>query len=100
MVRLKYNHWLFKLPLLRKYRAICLGRTIYFKGDPKSITPRLMRHEMVHQEQIEKNGLTRFYTLYLLHYFKNLMRYRNHGEAYRKIDFEAEAYRRESEGEA
>lgn len=98
MIRYKYKHWLFKLPLLRRYRAICLGRTVYFKEPAESITPRLLHHERVHQEQIDREGLARFYITYLLDYARGLWRYRNHDEAYRRIRFEAEAFRREKEG--
>ena len=95
MLRFRYAHWIFKLPLLRHYRAICLGKTVYFKFSEEEISPRLLRHEMVHQEQIDREGVVRFYAIYLTDYARNLVRYRNHGEAYRKIRFEAEAFERE-----
>jgi hypothetical protein len=52
---------------------------------------------MAHQEQIDREGKLRFYTVYLLDYLRNLARYRNHGEAYRRIRYEAEAFEKERE---
>ncbi len=63
-----------------------------------AITPRLLRHEMVHQEQIDREGLMKFYLVYLVDYARGLIKYRNHDQAYRQIRFEAEAFAREDEG--
>jgi hypothetical protein len=90
-VRFRYRHWLFRLPLLRHYRAICLGRTVYFKLAEEEIAPELLRHEMAHQAQITRDGLVRFYVTYLADYARNLVRYRNHWEAYKQIGYEVEA---------
>jgi hypothetical protein len=99
-LRFRYSHWAFRLPLLRRYSAICLGRTILFKLPKEAISPRLLKHEYCHQDQIRRYGLLRFYSLYLMDYFKGLCRYRNHDQAYRHIRFEAEAFEKESESES
>lgn len=94
-MKIHYQSKLFKLPLLRRYSAIVLGRHCFVKDDTAS--PRLLRHELVHQEQICRHGVMRFYFIYVWEYLRNLRRYRNHDEAYRQIPFEVEAYAREGD---
>lgn len=94
-LKIVINSPIFKLPLLRRYSAIVLGRRCYLKGSDPSET--LIRHEMVHQEQMNRVGLFRFYVIYLCNYFWNLARFRDHDRAYREIPFEKEAYARESD---
>ncbi len=95
MVKIRYKHWAFRLPLLKHYRGICLGRYILFKEGEEKISKPLLRHEMVHQEQITRHGLVGFYVKYLVDYAKNLVRYKSHWEAYRQIPFEVEAREKE-----
>lgn len=94
--RYLYRSALFKLPLLRRYSAICIGRFIVCKNTENEIPERLRRHEMVHQEQMDRHGIVGFYLLYLLAYARGLWRHRNHDLAYRNIPFEKEAYEREN----
>ena len=94
-VRLKYKHWIFKLPWMKPYSAICLGRTVYFREDQSKVTRRLLSHEMVHQEQISRHGAVLFYLIYLYDYWLNLIQYRSHRKAYLAIRFEKEAFERE-----
>lgn len=82
---------------MRRYRGMVLGRTILFKGDESEISPALLRHELIHQEQIDRHGVARFYFIYFRDYLANLRRLRNHNAAYRNIPFEREAYERERE---
>ncbi len=98
--RLRYRHWIFKLPLARNYRGMVMGRTILFKGDESDVSPTLLRHELIHQEQIDRHGMARFYLIYLRDYLNNLWRLRDHDAAYRNIPFEREAFERENEREA
>lgn len=95
--RLRYRHWIFKLPLARNYRGMVMGRTILFKGDESDVSPTLLRHELIHQEQIDRHGMARFYLIYLRDYLNNLWRLRDHDAAYRNIPFEREAFAREGE---
>ncbi|WP_448819685.1 hypothetical protein [Arcticibacter sp.] len=53
----------------------------------------LINHEKIHLRQQLELLLIFFYILYLIHYCINLVRYRNHQEAYLNIVFEREAYR-------
>ncbi len=84
---------LFRLPLLRNYSAIVLGSYCFLKEQDPS--DRLIGHELVHIEQWQRIGIFRFYASYLLQYVWNLLRFRNHDNAYREISFEREAYERE-----
>lgn len=86
--------WLFKLPLLKRYSAIVLGRRCFIKHSTYS--EELLRHELVHQEQMDRVGMFSFYFIYLKDYLINLVRYRNHDIAYSEIPFENEAYARQS----
>lgn len=93
-VKFHYRSALFRLPLLRHYSAITLGRHVFVKG--AEAPPRLVRHELKHVEQVRRLGVTRFYFLYLWEYARNLAKYRSHRLAYHHISFEVEA--REAEG--
>ncbi|RYZ52719.1 MAG: hypothetical protein EOP07_19095 [Proteobacteria bacterium] len=94
-VKIHYQSKLFKLPLLRQYSAIVLGRHCFVKEATAS--DRLIRHELVHQEQIRRHGVILFYFTYVWEYLRNLWRYRSHDQAYRQISFEVEAYARETD---
>ena len=90
-VSIKYSHWAFRLPLLRNYSGIVVGRQIWFKHPKGKVSEALVRHELVHQEQMTRVSIPLFYLIYLRDYLKNLMHYRNHDKAYREIPFEIEA---------
>ena len=92
---MKYNHFIFKLPFMKKYAAICIGRTILFKNIKENVDPTLVRHEMIHQKQMDKVGVFCFYVIYLKDYLINLIKYKNHWDAYCNIPFEVEAYKNE-----
>lgn len=94
---IRYSHWAFKLPGLRNYRGIVVGNRIWFKDAEGLVSPELLRHEMIHQEQIERHSVLWFYLIYFKHYVLNLFKYRNHHLAYRNIPFELEAYSKEDE---
>ncbi len=95
--RVRYRYWIFKLPFVRNYRGMVAGRTILFKGDESEVPRTLFQHELIHQEQIDRHGIARFYLIYIRDYLSNLWRLRHHDAAYRNIPFEKEAYERESE---
>lgn len=52
----------------------------------------LRNHERIHVEQIERDGVLRFYSQYLLEYLSLRMKKMSHDEAYRNISYEKEAY--------
>ncbi|WP_244154625.1 hypothetical protein [Pedobacter soli] len=55
----------------------------------------IINHEKIHLRQQLELLILPFYILYLLNYFANLFKYRNHHLAYRNIIFEKEAYNHE-----
>ena len=58
---------------------------------------RFIYHEKIHLVQQLEMLLIGFYVLYVLNYLVNLMKYRNHNQAYLNIIFEKEAYTMESD---
>ena len=52
----------------------------------------LINHEMIHLQQQWEMLILPFYFAYILNYFYNLIKYRNHHDAYFNICFEKEAY--------
>ena len=57
----------------------------------------ILKHEMIHVEQVERDGWFRFYLTYLFDFAMNLIRYKNWSDAYFNIPYEVEAYDREHE---
>ncbi len=55
----------------------------------------IVNHERIHLAQQKEMLVLPFYVVYLLSYFINLVKYRNHNKAYRNIVFEKEAYSNE-----
>lgn len=56
---------------------------------------RIINHEYIHLRQQLELFILPFYILYLSHYFINLVRYKNHHQAYLNIVFEREAYQKD-----
>lgn len=91
--KIRREHWLFKLPLLKNYDGIMLFGNIYLKS--AELPSRwVLDHEMVHVRQYGKLGAVRFYVAYVLYYLVGLLAFLNHDRAYRNNPFEMEAYRR------
>lgn len=88
-MKIHKNSPLFRLPLLKRYSGIVLGRHAFFKGEP---TEPIIRHEEIHQEQMTRVGVGMFYLIYLKDYVKGFVTYWNHDAAYLSIPFEKEAY--------
>lgn len=86
------NSRLFRLPLLRDFDAICLGRFIFCKGEPSD---SLLRHEMVHQAQMDRYTVAGFYALYVFYWLKALATHRDFSLAYSENPLEKEAYEKE-----
>jgi hypothetical protein len=66
---------------------------LFAKKDPGTV---LMKHEMIHVEQIKQSGLFKFYFSYLLQYVQFRFKGLDHNHAYRFISFEKEAYEKEN----
>ena len=90
-IRVCYQHWIFKLPFMRRYRGMVISRTILFKGAESEISFGLLQHELAHIDQINRHGVVKFYLIYLCDYVSNLWRLRDPNAAYRHIRFEREA---------
>jgi hypothetical protein len=90
-VRTAFPWWLRPF-LFNDVAAITLGRRAYIserlEGEARE---RVIRHELVHIQQIERVGLLRFYLRYLLEYLANRRAGMTAAEAYRRISFEQEA---------
>jgi hypothetical protein len=97
--RIEYQHWVFKLPLVRHCSGMVVGRRILFKAPESEISPVLLRHELIHQEQMDRHGVVRFYFIYLRDYLGNLWHLQDYRAAYRSIPFEKEAFERERDTE-
>jgi len=82
-------HWLFKLPFFRNYTGIAVTpNLIICKG---AAYDSLIRHERVHQEQMNRHGLLYFWLQYLFYYVSGLVKYKSHWKAYRNNPLEVEA---------
>lgn len=93
-----HNHsWLFKLPIMRGYNGITLGKHLFFKGTPSI---RTLSHEFVHLEQQARLGTIRFYLAYFMYFLKGMLIYRNLDMAYRLNPLEIEAYAREEKNDS
>ncbi|GAB4396272.1 MAG: hypothetical protein OHK0053_09950 [Microscillaceae bacterium] len=57
----------------------------------------LINHERIHLAQQAETLVLPFYLLYLCNYLFNLLRYRHHHRAYRRLYFEKEAYEHETD---
>jgi len=56
----------------------------------------ILNHEKIHLRQQLELLILPFYMIYTLLYLINLLRYKNHDEAYRNIIFEQEAYQHDT----
>ena len=81
------------MPKILKVDAITLYPFILYRSEEPSET--LIRHELVHVEQIERIGVFRFYTSYLLEYLSYRIAGDSKTTAYNKISYEKEAYAKE-----
>lgn len=56
----------------------------------------MLKHELVHSEQMQRDGYVRFYCKYLYEYLRGIIRYRNATMAYHLISYEIEAYEKQN----
>ncbi|KQB99233.1 hypothetical protein [Pedobacter sp. Hv1] len=77
--------------------AMALFPFILIKKQEQKNDPVLINHEKIHLRQQLEMLILPFYVFYLLNYFINLLRYRNHDRAYFNISFEREAYHYEAD---
>ncbi len=89
-LRLRFGHF---IPRLIRAEAIVLYPYVLFAQPRQKISASVLRHELVHVQQVRRLGWFRFYFAYLAEYSRHLWRLRDHFQAYLAISFEAEAYR-------
>jgi hypothetical protein len=66
---------------------------ILLKSESMRNDRTLINHEKIHLQQQLELLIIPFYILYILNYLFNIIRYKNHHQAYLNIIFEREAYR-------
>lgn len=81
-----------KLPAL----GLALFPFILLKSAALKNDKIILNHEKIHLRQQLELLILPFYLLYFLHYLINVLRYKNHHQAYLKIIFEREAYQHET----
>ncbi len=89
-VRIGYPRWLRPL-LFRNVVAITIGRRIWIAPGIGEVEA-LIRHELMHVEQMSRLGVVRFLWDYAGQYLRNRRRGMSHGQAYLAISFEVEAF--------
>ena len=71
------------------------GITIYpfiFFRNKHNKYESVYNHELIHIEQMKETFIFGFYTIYFVHFFYNLIKFRDITDAYVNIVFEKEAY--------
>ncbi|MBK7149792.1 MAG: hypothetical protein IPH78_13520 [Bacteroidetes bacterium] len=74
------------------YSALAIYPFVIVKNKALATHSELLNHEKIHHRQQVELLILPFYLIYLLNYVFNLLRYKNHEQAYRQIVFEQEAF--------
>lgn len=77
-------------PVPRGSAGITLGKLVIMRR--RSVSERLLRHELIHVRQFAEEGAPRFLVRYVAHYLRWRARGYPHLGAYRRIPHEIEAY--------
>ena len=83
--------WFIILPKLSA-NAMAIFPFILLQNKAQKQDKILINHEKIHLQQQLELLIFPFYFLYLLNYLINLIKYKNHYQAYLNIVFEKEAY--------
>lgn len=86
-IRLIRNSLLAKL---LKVDGIVLYPCMFFSEERPSV--KIINHELIHIQQVRRDGLIRFYFTYLKEYSQFRLKGIPHREAYLSISYEVEAY--------
>ena len=92
-----FSFFAFKFWPLKNYEAIVLWPFIFFKNKLEMTSPNILRHELIHLDQMRRHTVLGFYLLYVWQYFRGLVKYKNHQKAYLEIAFEKEAYEKQAD---
>lgn len=90
------KYWAIITPKLTA-NAMAVYPFIFLKSKDQKQDEILINHEKIHLCQQLELLIIPFYFLYLFNYLINLLKYKNHYQAYFNISFEKEAYRYEKE---
>lgn len=90
------KYWAVIFPKLSA-NAMAIYPFILLKNKHQKQDVILINHEKIHLRQQLELFIIPFYFLYFVNYFLNLLKYKNHYQAYFNISFEKEAYRHENE---
>ena len=90
------KYWVIVIPNLTA-NAMAVYPFIFLKSKDQKLDEILINHEKIHLCQQIELLLLPFYFLYLFNYLINLIKYKNHYQAYYHISFEKEAYQYEKE---
>ena len=93
-MKLRHKPWLFKY-ILRGYAAITIYPYVFTKEKHPSNT--LVNHERIHCDQMKRDGVIKFYIIYLLQYLRFRIRGKGHWDSYFSISYEREAYDNQSD---
>jgi hypothetical protein len=83
------------LPESLRCEAVVLYPFVLFEGAKDEVPKTTVRHEMVHVRQTREMGWLKFAILYHWFFFRDLIRYKDAYEAYRRNPYEEEAYRKQ-----
>ena len=80
--------------LLKKFDigAITFGNYVFITKFTKNYWKTLVLHELIHVQQYINHGFSGFIIIYLFHFCKGLIKYKNWNKAYVNVPFEVEAY--------
>lgn len=96
-IKLPISHTIYTKRFFRgSYIGIALWPLIIISNRYRHV-PLVVNHESIHIRQQSELLVIPFYIIYIFHYLYNLIKYRNHNEAYRNIIFEKEAYSNEND---
>jgi hypothetical protein len=93
-IRLRYKSW---IPKILKTNAVVIYPFILFKRNIWRIPNSLYKHEFIHIEQIRREGILKFYFMYLFDFISNLIEFKDYRSAWKNVPYEVEAYWRETE---
>lgn len=77
---------------MNKFEAMILFPFVFFKKKKDWVPPSVMVHEQIHLNQIDRDGVLKFYLVYSYHFLRNLIEYKNINRAYLEVPYEKEAY--------
>lgn len=90
------KYWVVIIPNLSA-NAMAVFPFILLRNKSQKSDQTLINHEKIHLQQQLELFILPFYFLYLINYLINLLKYKDHYQAYFNISFEKEAYHHENE---